>query len=179
MMVSSRRKTITILLIALFSSFFPGRVGSQTDEAQVKTAFIFNFLKFIEWQAPTDGGNSLTICFVGNGSFDQFIAMIDSKVINGKELIATMVPSLAQVPPECRVVFAIEDGEQRLKELKAFFKGKAILTIANEAWEPGSFIIHFFLEADKVRFGINPRLAREAGIRIDSRLLKLAKIVDE
>ncbi|MGH9375276.1 MAG: YfiR family protein, partial [Terriglobia bacterium] len=38
-------------------------------------------------------------------------------------------------------------------------------------------MINLFLEADKVRFAINPAAAARAGISISSQLLSLAKIV--
>jgi len=121
----------------------------------------------------------INIFSVGNGPFSKTLPMLQDRVANGKRIKVTSLSSISKLPKGCRVLVFVEFGKEQSGEWKSLLNGRSVLTIANEAWEPGFFIIHFFIEEKKVRFAINVKLARKAGIRVDSRLLKLAKIIDE
>ena len=65
-----------------------------------------------------------------------------------------------------------------LKEVLSFFRGKPVLTISevNGFIEQGG-IINFIIVNDKIRFEINERVAKESGLKISSKLLRLARKV--
>ena len=49
-------------------------------EYQLKTAFLYNFAKFIEW--PADSG-SLNFCILGEDNFGRDIDSIEGKAVGG------------------------------------------------------------------------------------------------
>jgi hypothetical protein len=59
-------------------------------------------------------------------------------------------------------------------------RGEPILTVGEERdFIARGGIVSLYLDGSNVRFTINPAAADRAGLRISSRLLQLARIVDD
>lgn len=97
---------ILILLAALFAAPAMATDSQQDREYQVKAAFIYNFIKFIEWpkepsaekpkQKAADAGKTITIVIVGEHQFDKAFDPIIKKKIRGSKLIVKQVPGPEQ-----------------------------------------------------------------------------------
>ncbi len=84
---------------------------------------------------------------------------------------------LAHAGPHLRdVILAALSTGMRLGEILSGLRGESILTVGeSDAFLDKGGIINFVLEQGKVRFEINDRAAEEAGLKISSKLLRLAK----
>jgi hypothetical protein len=73
------------------------------------------------------------------------------------------------------VLFICRSEEKNIRRILDQLRGKPILTISEIPGfiEQGG-IIEFKKRTDTVRFGINPAAARDAGLKISSKLLKLS-----
>ena len=84
---------ILVFLILMLVLALPA-AQAQTDpestrEYQIKAAFIYNFMKFIDWsdeKMPADS-NSITIGIVGGDDFIEAFDPIKSKQVKGKNII--------------------------------------------------------------------------------------------
>ena len=65
-----RRLALSIIAISLGASASPALAQAPANEAQVKAAFVYNFLKFIEWPSNTfvRPQDSLIVGIVGGGA---------------------------------------------------------------------------------------------------------------
>ena len=156
----------------------PGTTARAADEYAVKAAFVFNFIKFTQWPANDSETNApLTLCFTGNNT-GAFSALNGKK--NGIRIIrATRLRTSAQCR-DCDIIFIGRDTPAALAlEILSKAKGKPILTIGEtETFARRGGVINFFSRDDRLHFEINTRAADQKGLKLSSRLLKLAVIVE-
>ena len=143
------------------------------EEYRVKAAYLYNFLKYVEWP-PDAGAGALTICVAGRNPFGAVLRdLVRGETITGRTVDARVV-----LEPEtgCHLLFVPEGAP-----LRAYLRGvsgRPVLTVgdANSFIEEGG-IVRFYLDRGNVRFEINRAAAELAGIRISARLLQLARLV--
>jgi uncharacterized protein DUF4154 len=144
-----------------------------SQEYQIKAAYLYNFLKYVEW--PNSINRTFLICVAGQNPFGSVLdGLTKNERVRGNPVKTELI-----LGPEtgCDVIFT-----PRTSNIPAYLQdaaGRPILTVGETPRfiEQGG-IVNFFLENGKVRFEINRSAAERAGLRISSRLLQLAKIVD-
>lgn len=147
-------------------------------EYDVKAAFVYNFLKFVEWPARSAAdAKKITVCTLGDlptaAAFDD----LDNQELMGSKLTVRHLARLTNVR-ECQVLFIASSEERRLSTIMAAVQGSGILTIGDaEGFAQRGVIINFIIQNKKVRFEINAETARQAGLKISSKLMKLASTV--
>jgi hypothetical protein len=143
-------------------------------EYQVKAAYLFNFVKFVDWPANASPG-PITICVVGRNPFGT--ALDDTtlgETVDGRSVVARTVTG---VGPGCHVAF-VPQGVNPAAALRAA-RMLPVLTVGEASGfiENGG-IINFVLDAGAVRFEIDQQAASRVGLQISSRLLRLARQPD-
>jgi hypothetical protein len=164
-----RRAFLSAIVLALLSA----QASSAGDdlEYQVKAAFLFNFLKFVEWP----GGASEAPWVIGILGTDPFGPILDntvrSKIVNGRPVQVRRYAHLSDVK-DCNVLFI---GRGEFERLGTPVR-PGLLTVGEA---PGFLksggIINFYLEDNHVRFEIQPSAAHSSGLRVSAQLLKLGR----
>jgi hypothetical protein len=155
--------------------------GDTPLEQQVKSAFIANFVQFIDWPETAFGkpDDPLIIGVVDPGALgDSLKAAVDGKTVKGRKLvIQQFTPATAG---KCHVLLTAGlNGADLDAALKAAKSG-SVLTIGDAAsFTDAGGVIQFYLEDRKVRFEINLAAAQRAKLQISSQLLKLARVVNK
>lgn len=175
-----RIKPINIILIVVFSiatlSLNTYAKEKKPTDYQIKAAFIYNFLKFIEWPQDLHEG-SITICILGDDPFGNAIDIIKGKYVSKKEILVKYCYSIEDVE-EGDILFITSSEKKNIESLISSVKGLSILTLGDtNKFSQKGVIINFYIERKKIRFEINVVAAKQAGIKISSKLLNLAKIV--
>ena len=180
------RKIIRPILVmgicVSMSSWPPVRAESAAHrEYLIKAAFLYNFAKFIDWPAeafPNDR-TPLTLCIFGEDPFGVALESIKGKTVKGRKLViqhSTRVEDLEQ----CHILFVSASEEKRLRPILSGLRGKTILTVSDmNGFARRGGIINLVTEKSKIRFEVNVEVTELAGLKISSKLLKLAKIVRE
>ena len=175
-------KCRAVLLFLLSAWFAYGQSGThqatQPSEYQVKAAFLLNFTKFIEWPESqfADADAPLTICILGEDPFGTALdEVIAGELINGRKVI---VERLKEQPSSgCQVLF-VNKPEKDARKI-ATSSGPGVLTIGEgKDFIDAGGIIAFVVENRRVRFDINQRAAQRSNLRISSRLLSVARVVE-
>jgi hypothetical protein len=171
------------LALALFAASFPGAGSAQEGsdlEYRVKAAFLYNFSKFVDWPVGVFDGTQapLVIGILGEDPFgpilDQTVA---GKTIGSRPFAIQRGLQLDELQ-NVHVLFISRSETQRLAELFGALQGRNVLTVSEiEEFAQRGGIISFLMEQSKVRFQINPAAADGAGLRISSKLLRLAQVV--
>lgn len=185
-------KLVRVKLDLLFSCLFIMSILSVTTSAhivcaqdpkpseyQVKAAFILNFAKFVEWptNAFVNSTHTMNLCIVGEDPFGADLDAIRDETIGNKK-ITIKYRTATQSLKECQIVFVSRSEKKQLSQIVNALKGASILSIGDtEGFAQQKVIINFYLEENRVRFEINEDAARSVGLKISSKLLKLAKIV--
>jgi hypothetical protein len=159
---------LMLLALTLFTSPALSAEPSPT-EYEVKAAFLFNFLKFVDWPAAPDG--PWIIGVVGANSFAGVLEdTVRGKTVKGFPVTVKRLPAISAAHG-CHIVFVPATVHA------AFAPPPGILTVGDDLHflEAGG-IVSFYLEDGKVRFEIQAEAAKAAGLRVSPQLLKLGKI---
>jgi hypothetical protein len=163
-------------LLALLLLSIPAPVlahESQILEHQVKTAFLYNFSRFVTWpEATLLDQPEFNLCVIGSDPFDTHLDKLTGKVVQDRTLVVRRLSSLAMVD-DCQLLYIGEDVD--LPEVLLLLREQPVLTVSDAAGfiEAGG-IIQFMLIENRIRFRINVGAANTAGLSISSKLLSLA-----
>ncbi|MBI5895542.1 MAG: YfiR family protein [Desulfobacterales bacterium] len=176
------KRCIYILMVGwmLWSAAWPAIADPPpASEYQIKAAFLYNFAKFIEWPANAHvaEAQAFTIGILGQDPFGPDIAVIEGKPVKGKPLRVLHALTLEELKG-CQVIFISAASAVELERILNNLKGKPVLTVGEtEGFAYHGGMINLLTVENKVRFEINTRMAEQAGLKISSHLLRLAKIV--
>lgn len=163
------------------------QVQAQSGEAVInreyplKALFLYNFGGYVEWPAEVfqSADQPFVIGILGTAPLEENLADISAtKKINGRKIVIRHFASLDAIKP-CQILFIARDispQNQRLAVEK--LRNQPVLVVGETkgfAGQGGS--VNFFIESNKVRFEINPESAKQRQLKISSKLLSLAKIV--
>ena len=149
---------------------------TQISEYRVKSAFLYNFFRFVTWPETTlQDRTEFSLCVIGTDPFGTQLDKLTGKTVHNHKLVVRRLNSLAMVD-DCQLVYIGENIT--LADVLLLVREQPVLTVSDAAdfIEQGG-IIQFKLVQSKVRFRINMDAANTAGLRISSKLLSLATSV--
>lgn len=171
------------LVLAVFAvSGATARVHAQdVTEVTLKSAFLFNFVKFAEW--PTDAlpqSPTLSACVVGDRAVgDAFARSAKGRPLEGRTILVSILEQSAALPM-CQVLYLSGLDRERVTAIIAGLRETPVLTVSDlEGFAAMGGIVEVLVETGKMKFRINPKSAKRAGVQISSRLLALADLVEE
>jgi hypothetical protein len=178
-----RRLMIVILMTLLGqASHAWAQDAEASSEYLIKAGYIYNFAKLVEWPATAfaQPNSPIVIGIVGTDPFGPIIdKVLEGKKINGHPFLIRRLRPTADVK-ECHIVFIGSSMEPHIADAIRLTRGSPILTISEiPGFADHGGIIHLTLEQNKVRFEVNVDAAKEADLNISSRLLVLAKVIQQ
>lgn len=169
-----------VLLGFLFLSGFLCRAQEQPSEYQIKAAFIYNFVKFVEWPPKVFASTNspIVIGLLGKNVFgDSLEQTIRSKTINNRELRFEMLQSVTGAT-NCHVLFVSASEKRHYAGILKALRDKSILTVSesdgSDDFLRDGGIINFIIVDKHVRFQINDAQAKKVDLKISSDLLSIA-----
>ena len=178
------RLLITVAMVILPSLGFEAHAqeSSVSSEYLIKAGFIYNFANLVQWpsNAFTQPDSPIVIGILGEDPFGTVLdRVLAGKKVNGRIFLVKRLKSVPDLK-ECHIVFVSSSEMAHLAEAIHLVKGMPILTIGEiPGFAKRGGIINLVLEDDKVHFEVNVDAAKEADLNISSRLLALARIVQE
>lgn len=178
----ARPRAVLPLLLAM--SFVRSQAAETLTEAKVKSAFLYNFAKFVKWPSDTLPGPAapFTFCTYGDnplgGTLDD---VLQGKTIDDRPLLSRHLQR-ANDARGCQVLFVSGTADRAdLKYLANLrLPGLLIVSEADEKKDisKDAAMITFVLESNRVRFVIDTRAAGQSGLVVSSKLLSLALAVE-
>lgn len=166
----TRRLAAAMPLLALA----PAHAGPP--EYEIKAAFIYQIARLVEWPANVDA--PMRLCILGADPFGAALDSIRGRPVGARSLEVAL-PDAGVPLHECALLFVAAPAEKSLDRVVALSRGAGMLTIGDtEGFAQRGAMVNFFLDGDKVRFEINRNAVRQGGLRISSKLLSLARLVD-
>jgi len=167
-----------VLLLALLGGLIPGRLDAQSNSAADRAEVIYlkKMLSFVQWPAsPGISDETFRVCVAGGyrNSFVFAEEMRGTKV-EGRKIEVRSIGKEESLM-NCQVLF-INSPEPKLRaKLLESVKGTQTLTVGDDAGflEAGG-ILEFSYTRNTIQFTVNLRAAKNAGLKIDARLLALA-----
>ena len=169
-----------VVLLCLIAGLFPQAraADDQSLEYQVKAAFLLNFTKFTEWPSSVfpDANSPFTICILGVDPFGSSLEQIIRGEAVGGHRMAIQRVKRGSRPQGCQVLF-ISKIERETGTVLAGL-GSGVLTVGEgDGFLQDGGMISFIIENRRTRFDVNPTTAENAGLKLSSRLLSVARSV--
>ena len=185
-----RRLQILIVALSISLSWAPGAFAqspevSDSSEYLIKAGFIFNFAKFVEWpsNAFAQPDSPIVIGILGTDPFGTIIdKIVQDKKIGARGFVVKRLKWGADLKElrECKILFIGASERAHMDELVQMLRGLPILTVGETpGFAERGGVIRFVLEDNRVRFEVNVVAARQADLTISSRLLTLARIIQQ
>jgi hypothetical protein len=176
-----RNRPLWVGAIVVVATFFCGYTGSSLAaslEYRVKAAFLYNFTRFIDWPDSDQTNTSFIIGVVGKDPFGKELTSLAGKQIKGKNLIIRNFNKVEELDV-CHILFISRSAKSHIKKILQATAGRPTLTVGDtDGYAQKGVIINFYEEKNKIRFEINLAAANQTGLIVSSRLLKLARIVN-
>ena len=136
-----------------------------------------NFAKFVEWPetAFANAQAPVVIAVVGRDPFGRLLDEgVRDKTAGGRPIVVRRWDRLPAKEPVHMVFLARGEGK-RLTEVLETAAGRAALTVSDlDGFARAGGMIELRLQDQRVGFEVNLPAAQRVGLRISSRLLKLA-----
>jgi hypothetical protein len=179
------KRLLHILLPAavVIAMFFTWRIGFTADselELSVKTAYIYNFIKFIGWQKEKGEAFSgpIRICMVGDDPLGEALSELENRQVKGHSIqVERHIYETGDLSGYHIVVIGRSEAE-RLPGILKQLGDANVLTVSDiqQFAQKGGGIGLVTVEG-KVKIEINSRVTSQAGLRVSAKLLEVARIV--
>lgn len=171
---------VTVLVL---TGAVPAAAQQVATESQIKTAFVFNFLKFITRPETAffDANSPLEFCMVSGETLSGELLGLDGAVATGRTVrVREVSPS-----PEgnfsvagCHVLYLGTQGTQLIQDAVLLELSQDTLTIGDvPGFAEAGGMVNFFEFEQRVRFEINIEVVNSSSLRFSPELLSLARII--
>jgi len=179
-----RLRCIATLLFLFLSlhlvNALPGQTQDALSEYQVKAAYLFNFLKFVEYPSASfaDPLAPIVIGVVGDDPFGSALPqVVIGKTVQGRDLVIR-VYRIGEDLRGAHILFISASERKKIPMILSSLRGSSVLTVSDTAgFLDAGGMIQFLNEDSRVRFAINVDATSRAKLKMSSKLLTLAKIV--
>lgn len=152
----------------------------RPTEYQVKAAFLFNFAKFVEWPGEAlSPGAPMAICVLGDDPFGEALdAITKGERVDGRDITIRRLRAATDART-CHVLFVSTSERGGVAAILEQLRGSNVLTVSDiDDFTRAGGMIRFTKLNYRIGFEISPQAADRAKLRISSKLLSLATIVD-
>jgi len=173
-----RRRALQIfacLYLCMLGARLCSAQREHPTEPQVKAAYLYNFGKFVRWQAPVAPIDSFDICVLGKNSVGPALATIVSgEKIEGKNIGVRNVSNVSEAA-HCRILFISSAEEGHLKSILEAARQSRLLTVSDmPRFAQRGGMIGLVSAGGNIRFEVNVAAISESGLTVSSELLKVA-----
>jgi hypothetical protein len=165
-------------LLAVAAGGALAQSGRELEWA-VKATFLYKFAPFVGWPAdafPSDTA-PLRLCVGGTDPFGELLdRSVAGQRVAGRPVEVARLTDLQQVAT-CRILFAAGSDQMPVADMLRQASGSPVLTVTDAGTVPegqARGIIHFEIQAGRVRFDIDEAAAAANRLEISSKLLAMA-----
>jgi hypothetical protein len=176
----ARTVRAALVVLSLIGPAAAPALAQESMEHDIKAAFLYNFTKFIEWPPLPRDTEPFRICVVGDAAFAQAVdRIIDGEAVQGHPLVR-IDPQTPQEGRGCAILYVGPGDTERGQRIAAALRQAPVLVVG----EGPRFVsqggaIAFVLENNRVRFDVNTAATSRAGLKVSSKLLRVARHVTE
>lgn len=167
-----------LLLAAVGSVMQPFPAAAEDKAALVKAAFLYNFLKFVQWPGDraVNARTSVDICILGSNPFDgAATAIMKEASTSARKLNFVEEKSPQEAAKHCHIVYIPGAEEARAAEITAALRDLPVLTVSDgEEFAQKHGMIGFVLVEGKIKLAVNLPALTAAGLKADAQMLEIA-----
>jgi len=175
-----RRGASALLLLVATALVAAVASAGPRGEYEVKAAFLVNFASLVEWPEDAFGedGDLKVGIFGEEAVVDEIRSLLDGRRVGSRLVRARHLDSLQELPG-LHMVYVTGSASPDVEEVHRALGGASVLLIGeSDGFARRGGAINFYTEKSRIRFEVNPEAVKSAGLRVSSRLLSVAKVVD-
>lgn len=168
------------MFAALCAVALPASVAAEpraaAGEWQIKSAFIYNFTRFVEWPdtALATPSQPIIIGVLGEQELARELqTTVAGRNVNGRSIEVRAVRTIAEARAT-QLLYVTAPEEARYAAMRSDLAESPVLTVGESPSFSVTGTIGFVQEGEKLRFEINVDIAERSHLKISSQLQKLA-----
>jgi hypothetical protein len=148
---------------------------AELSEVQIKSAYVFNFIKFVEWPAASiKPGGKLKLCVIGSDDLYASLSALNGRKAGTYDLHVIQADN-RKTWKTCHVLYVGELMQRRLVPIIKSLGSAPVLTISDiQGFAERGGGIGMLRSGDRILFEVNLASTRKAGLRLSSQMLNLA-----
>ena len=167
-------KYLNIILFLIIANYS----NSQTTDANLKTAYIYNFATYIKWESEDDI-DSFKIGVFGKDTsiFHALSNMEKIRLLKNKPIKIISFSNVEDIN-KTQILYVVKDRNSEISKIFEKITGKNILMITNDcAFD--KYMINFIYEHEKLQFELNEENITDENFVILPKLIALKKSKSE
>jgi hypothetical protein len=173
-------------LIVLFGLFaFPMVMGFQTTpsgdtNARIKSVFIYNFTRYVEWPTDYQTGNFIINMYGTNAAMlAELNAMAKTKTVGTQKIEIRNTTSLDGIG-KSHILYVTPDVTTPLADIIAKLKGKSTLLVTEKpGFAKQGSAINFVVVENRQKFELNKANAEKYSLKVSAQLVTLSIPVED
>jgi hypothetical protein len=149
-------------------------------EVKVKAACLYNFAKFVEFPAEkfATADAPMVIGVVGDDPFgNELDEIVRGRTAQDRRVAVKRYKSADEAAGAHIVYVNLPERDKQAKALDALRKSHTLTVGDHASFLADGGAVRFTIRDNKVAFDIDPEVARSAGLKVSSHLLRLARVV--
>ena len=172
-----RSALLSACLFGGLTTVYASGIDDFTD--RIKVAFTYKIIQFIEWTENTDSNAPVILCVLADKRLDRLFTDFEGKEINGQTVQLLFLEQPPKPSELCGILYIGNLEQARLPQiLQQITPQGKILTISDiDQFAKLGGMVELKVHGRSVKMEINVSSATNVGIRISSKLLEVANIV--
>ncbi len=165
------------LLVCLSIPYARAQVIPQSELA--RASYLDRVVGFVDWPSNTpQSDKTFRLCVFGNHWLGYALAQqMRGEIIGGRKVEVLNMQKEAEAS-HCQVIIFGDSSNSIVSKVLESVKGRAVLTVGEtRGFVDTGGVIELSEDNNTFQFRVNLAAARDAGLRIDARLLAMAKRV--
>jgi len=149
-----------------------------TAEYAVKAAYIYNILRFVNWDenSPLAKSDSLNICLFRADPFNRYLEPVTKKTIHGKPIKLKRVNDLSDTG-NCHLIFVANSNDFNAEKIiQQNKRSDSILLGNNIQFVKNGGLFGFSIENNKVKLLANRHAIDNSRLKISSMLIEVSRL---
>jgi hypothetical protein len=169
---------VCALAVPLGERYAFAQSEANAAEYQIKAAYVFKFLNYVDWPGQTAADAPLQIGVIGARAMaDELTDIVARRTVNGRPVLVRRLRP-GDTTAKLNLLFVAHSENARLAGLVAAARDQGTLLVTESAEAPAlGSAINFVVEDDKVRFDVAPHAFEKANLKVSARLLTVARRV--
>lgn len=169
------RAALALVLLAWATQVHAQR---QAPEPELKAAILVNMLLFVDWPTPVGRApERLTMCYLAASPVATALAQLGGKMLKGQPL--QVVRADAAALGDCQVLY-LSPTDAGLPRTASSLPASGMLLVGDlPGDQQRGVMLNLEIDGGRVVFDIDLRAARQAGLAVSSKVLRLARHVIE
>jgi hypothetical protein len=166
------------MLWCVFLSFPTSIFAENSDEVKLKSAFIYNFINFVE-QDINEVENYYYLCVLGKTPLMGALKKLQNRTRKGLPIMVKEIATPENIKEhECDALYIGDIKPKQLKTVITKSIKHSIVTISDHSgYLDKGIIFNIKLLMGRLRFDVNVASAKQSKLKIDTNVLRLAHLL--